>query len=59
MKALAPVTKAFYLQQVFAVTEQIKVRTFPELAARAKAKEKQGGAQAGQREEEEETKRKP
>ncbi len=40
MKALAPVTKAFYLQQVFAVTEQIKVKTFDELAALAKAKPK-------------------
>ena len=40
MKALAPVTKAFYLQQVFAVTEQTKVKTFDELAALAKAKPK-------------------
>jgi tripartite-type tricarboxylate transporter receptor subunit TctC len=40
MKALAPVTKAFYLQQVFAVTEQIKVKRFDELAALAKAKPK-------------------
>ena len=40
MKALAPVTKAFYLQQVFAVTEQIKVKSFDELAALAKAKPK-------------------
>jgi tripartite-type tricarboxylate transporter receptor subunit TctC len=40
LKALAPVTKAFYLQQVFAVTDQIKVKTFDELAALAKAKPK-------------------
>jgi tripartite-type tricarboxylate transporter receptor subunit TctC len=40
MKALAPVTKAFYLQQVFAVTAQTKVKTFDELAALAKAKPK-------------------
>jgi tripartite-type tricarboxylate transporter receptor subunit TctC len=40
MKALAPVTKAFYLQQVFAVTEPIKVKSFDELAALAKAKPK-------------------
>lgn len=40
MKSLAPVTKAFYLQQVFAVTAQIKVKSFDELAALAKAKPK-------------------
>ena len=40
MKALVPVTKAFYLQQVFAVTEQIKVKSFDDLAALAKAKPK-------------------
>jgi tripartite-type tricarboxylate transporter receptor subunit TctC len=40
MKRLAPVTKAFYLQQVFAVTAEIKVKTFDELAALAKAKPK-------------------
>jgi len=40
MKALVPVTKAFYLQQVFAVTEQLKVKSFEQLAALAKAKPK-------------------
>jgi len=40
MKRLVPVTKAFYLQQVFAVTDQIKVKSFDELAALAKAKPK-------------------
>jgi tripartite-type tricarboxylate transporter receptor subunit TctC len=40
MKSLAPVTKAFYLQQVFAVTAEIKVKSFDELAALAKAKPK-------------------
>lgn len=40
MKALVPVTKAFYLQQVFAVTAQINVKTFDQLAALAKAKPK-------------------
>jgi tripartite-type tricarboxylate transporter receptor subunit TctC len=40
LKALVPVTKAFYLQQVFAMTEQTKVKTFGELAALAKAKPK-------------------
>jgi tripartite-type tricarboxylate transporter receptor subunit TctC len=40
MKALAPVTKAFYLQQVFAVTANLNVKTFDELAALAKAKPK-------------------
>ena len=40
MKSLVPVTKAFYLQQVFAVTAQLKVKSFNELAALAKAKPK-------------------
>lgn len=40
MKSLAPVTKAFYLQQVFAVTAQTKVKSFGELAAHAKANPK-------------------
>lgn len=40
MKSLAPVTKAFYLQQVFAVTAGLKVKSFDELAALAKAKPK-------------------
>jgi len=40
MKSLAPVTKAFYLQQVFAVTAQTKVKSFDELAALAKAQPK-------------------
>jgi tripartite-type tricarboxylate transporter receptor subunit TctC len=40
LKALAPVTKAFYLQQVFAVTAQLNVKSFDELAALAKAKPK-------------------
>jgi tripartite-type tricarboxylate transporter receptor subunit TctC len=40
MKSLAPVTKAFYLQQVFAVIEPLKVKSFDELAALAKAKPK-------------------
>ncbi|MBM3529192.1 MAG: tripartite tricarboxylate transporter substrate binding protein [Alphaproteobacteria bacterium] len=40
MKRLAPVTKAFYLQQVFALTAQINVKSFDELAALAKAKPK-------------------
>ena len=40
MKGLAPVTKAFYLQQVFAMTAQTNVKTFAELAALAKAKPK-------------------
>jgi tripartite-type tricarboxylate transporter receptor subunit TctC len=40
MKALVPVTKAFYLQQVFAITAQTNVKTFDELAALAKAKPK-------------------
>ena len=40
MKSLVPVTKAFYLQQVFAVTAQTKVKTFEELAAHTKANPK-------------------
>ncbi len=40
LKSLAPVTKAFYLQQVFAVNADIKVKSFDELAALAKAKPK-------------------
>jgi tripartite-type tricarboxylate transporter receptor subunit TctC len=40
MKALTPVTKAFYLQQVFAVTANLNVKTFDQLAALAKAKPK-------------------
>ena len=40
LKALTPVTKAFYLQQVFAVTEPIKVKSFDQLAAYAKANPK-------------------
>ena len=37
MKGLAPVTKAFYLQQVFAVTAQSKIKSFDEIVALAKA----------------------
>jgi tripartite-type tricarboxylate transporter receptor subunit TctC len=40
MKSLAPVTKAFYLQQVFAVTAELKAKSFDEIAAIAKAKPK-------------------
>lgn len=40
MSSLAPVTKAFYLQQVFAVTAELKVKSFDELVALAKAKPK-------------------
>jgi len=40
MKSLAPVTKAFYLQQVFAVTAQLGAKSFDEVAAMAKAKPK-------------------
>jgi len=40
LKALVPVTKAFYLQQVFAVTAQSKVKSFDELVALAKANPK-------------------
>ena len=39
-KSLMPVTKVFYLTQVFAVTEQLKVKSFDELAALAKTKPK-------------------
>ena len=39
-KSLAPVTKAFYLTQVFAVNESLKVKNFDELIALAKAKPK-------------------
>jgi tripartite-type tricarboxylate transporter receptor subunit TctC len=40
MKGLAPVTKAFYLQQVFAVTAQSKMKSFDEIVAFAKANPK-------------------
>jgi tripartite-type tricarboxylate transporter receptor subunit TctC len=40
MQRLVPVTKAFYLQQVFAVTDAIKVKSFNELIALAKSKPK-------------------
>jgi tripartite-type tricarboxylate transporter receptor subunit TctC len=40
MKSLAPVTKAFYLQQVFAVTAQSKMKSFDEIVAFAKANPK-------------------
>lgn len=40
LKALVPVTKAFYLQQVFAVTAQSKVKSFNDLVALAKANPK-------------------
>jgi tripartite-type tricarboxylate transporter receptor subunit TctC len=40
MKSLAPVTKAFYLQQVFAVTAELKAKSFDEIAAIAKANPK-------------------
>ena len=39
-KSLTPVTKVFYLTQVFAVIEQLKVKSFDEIAALAKAKPK-------------------
>ena len=39
-KSLTPVTKVFYLTQVFAVLESLKVKSFDELAALAKAKPK-------------------
>jgi tripartite-type tricarboxylate transporter receptor subunit TctC len=39
-KSLMPITKVFYLTQVFAVTEQLKVKSFDELAALGKAKPK-------------------
>jgi tripartite-type tricarboxylate transporter receptor subunit TctC len=37
MKELAPITRAFYLTQVFAVTASLHVKSFAELAAYAKA----------------------
>ena len=40
MQRLVPVTKAFYLQQVFAVTEALKVKSFDDIVALAKAKPK-------------------
>jgi tripartite-type tricarboxylate transporter receptor subunit TctC len=40
IKSLAPVTKAFYLQQVFAVNADTKVKSFDELAKLAKANPK-------------------
>lgn len=39
-KSLAPITKAFYLTQVFAVNAALGVKTFDELTALAKAKPK-------------------
>ena len=39
-KSLAPITKAFYLTQVFAVNASLNVKSFPELIALAKAKPK-------------------
>ena len=39
-KSLVPVTKAFYLTQVFAVNASLNVKSFAELAALAKAKPK-------------------
>ncbi len=39
-KSLAPITKAFYLTQVFAVNGSLNVKSFPELIAQAKAKPK-------------------
>jgi tripartite-type tricarboxylate transporter receptor subunit TctC len=39
-KNLAPVSKVFYLTQVFAVIESLKVKSFDQLAALAKAKPK-------------------
>ena len=38
--ALAPITRAFYLTQVFAVNESLHVKSFADLAAVAKAKPK-------------------
>ena len=38
--ALAPITRAFYLTQVFAVNESLQVKSFADLAAMAKAKPK-------------------
>jgi tripartite-type tricarboxylate transporter receptor subunit TctC len=40
LKDLAPITRLFYLTQVFAVTADLHVKSFPELAALAKAKPK-------------------
>jgi len=37
-KSLAPITKPYYLTQVFAVNAALHVKSFPELAALAKAK---------------------
>ncbi len=37
-KALAPITRVFYLTQVFAVNASLRVKSFAELAALAKAK---------------------
>ena len=39
-KSLVPITKAFYLTQVFAVNASLNAKTFDELAALAKAKPK-------------------
>ena len=39
-KSLAPITKTFYLTQVFAVNASLNVKSFPELIALAKAKPK-------------------
>jgi tripartite-type tricarboxylate transporter receptor subunit TctC len=39
-KSLAPITKPYYLTQVFAVTTSLDVKSFAELAALAKAKPK-------------------
>jgi len=39
-KSLAPITKPYYLTQVFAVTTSLNVKSFAELAALAKAKPK-------------------
>jgi tripartite-type tricarboxylate transporter receptor subunit TctC len=36
-KSLAPITKTFYLTQVFAVNASLKVKSFPELIAHTKA----------------------
>lgn len=39
-KALLPITKLFYITQVFAVNASLHVKTFPQLAALARAKPK-------------------
>jgi tripartite-type tricarboxylate transporter receptor subunit TctC len=39
-KSLAPITKTFYLTQVFAVNASLKVKSFPELIAHTKANPK-------------------